>query len=116
MRPWTTNPDARDSAGRRPPREDRLLDTVEIRVPPRISGLTPAPSPRSTVAIEEATAAIVRLDGLARAHLGALGGFLLRSESVATSKIERISTELDDFARALAGHRAGTAAREVAAA
>jgi hypothetical protein len=33
---------------------------------------------------------------------------------VATSKIERISADLDDFARALVGQRAGAAAREMA--
>jgi len=115
-RPWTTNPLTRDSAGRRPPREDRLLTTVEVSIPPEIAGLTPPLSNETAAATEAATAAIVRLDELGRAPLGALGGFLLRSEAVATSKIERISSDLTDFARALAGHRAGDAARQTAAA
>ncbi len=115
-RAWATNPDARDSAGRRPPREDRLLDRVEVRIPPTISELTPMLEPATALAVEEATAAIARLDEMGRVQLGALGGFLLRSESVATSKIEHIAASLDDFARALAGQQAGAAARQMAAA
>ncbi len=113
---WQTNPHARGSAGRRPPREDRLLTRIEVSIPPAIDDLTPLLSSETTLALEEAAAAIARLDELGRAQLGALGGFLLRSESVATSKIERISTDLTDFARALANQRAGHAARQMAAA
>jgi Fic family protein len=66
--------------------------------------------------LEEGAAAVAALDHGAAAQLGALGGFLLRTESVATSKIERIAVDLDDFARALAGHVAGDDARLTAAA
>jgi len=58
----------------------------------------------------------VGLDKGAGTRLGALSGFLLRSESVATSRIERIYADPDDFAQALAGHRAGEDARRTAAA
>src|SRR2546430_17193331 len=93
-RPWKTHLNARDSDGRRPPREDRLLTAIEVRLPPRIHALTPQLSTQTGIAVEAATAAIARLDELGRAQLGALGSFLLRSESVATSKIERISADL----------------------
>jgi Fic family protein len=116
IRPWRTNPDARDSSGRRPSREDRLLTQIEVQVPPPIRNSTPGLSSSSAAAAEAAAAAVARLDEIGSARLGALGGFLLRTESVATSKIERISADLDDFARALVGQRAGAAAREMAAA
>ena len=73
------------------------MTTVEVSIPPEYAGLTPPLSSETAAATEAAAAAIVRLDELGRAPLGALGGFLLRSESVATSKIERISSDLTDF-------------------
>ncbi|MEX1006417.1 MAG: Fic family protein [Acidimicrobiia bacterium] len=115
-RPWTTNPDARDSSGRRPPYEDRTLEEIMVSIPPSIADITPRLSPSTTIAVEEAAAAIVTLDEGIGARLGALSGFLLRSESIATSKIERIYANLDDFARALAGQHAGEEARQTAAA
>jgi Fic family protein len=113
VEPWRTNPDARDSGGRRPPREDRLLTEVSVAVPPRIASLTPNLSAATTAAIEDASAAAARVDEEAATALGALSGFLLRSESVATSKIERVNATTDDVARAIAGAKAGSAAREV---
>jgi Fic family protein len=73
-------------------------------------------SPETTLAVDEATASAAGLDKGAGAQLGALGGFLLRSESIATSKIEHIYASRDDFAQALAGHEAGEEARRTAAA
>src|SRR5678815_2741838 len=110
-RPWSTSTDARDRGGRRAPTEDRLLSEITVSVPPRISRITPQLSPFTTTAVDEATAAVVALDRGAGTQLGALGGFLLRSESIASSKIERIYADLDDFAQALAGHEAGQEAR-----
>jgi Fic family protein len=93
-----------------------MLKEVEVRIPPTIAMLTPGVDPGTALAVEEATAAIARLDEIGRVQLGALGSFLLRSESLATSKIEHIFANLDDFARALAGQQAGTSARQMAAA
>src|SRR4051794_13849459 len=112
-RPWATNTASRDSSGRRPPREDRAISEIEVQIPPEIRTLVPSLPSTTALALEEAAATVARLDELGRARLGALGGFLLRSESVATSKIERISAGLDDFARALVGQQAGSAAREM---
>jgi Fic family protein len=116
VEPCTTNPSVRDSGGRRPPREDRLLTEITASVPPRISHRHPGLSPATIALLEHATSEAVGLDRGAATSLGALGGFLLRSESVATSKIERIDAPTDEFARALAGTKAGRAARETAAA
>lgn len=115
-RPWTTNPDARDRTGRRPPYEDRILAEIEVSVPPHIAEITPSLSPATILALEEATAEVAGLDKGAGSRLSALSGFLLRSESIATSRIERIYANLDDFALALAGHRAGEEARRTVAA
>ena len=66
-------------------------------------------------ALEEAQIAVVRLDATAGQHLAALSGFLLRSASVASSKIERIDPDPADSAKAFAGLEAGRDARLVAA-
>jgi len=116
QRPWATNPDARNLMGRRPPREDRILTEITVSIPPRIAAIDPPLSRGTTLALEQATAAVVELDRGAGAQLGALSGFLLRSESIATSKIERIYATRDDFAQALAGHHAGEEGRRTAAA
>ena len=116
QRPWVTNPDARDLVGRRPPREDRTLTEITVSIPPRLAAIDLPLSRDTTLALEQATAAVVELDKGAGAQLGALSGFLLRSESVATSKIERIYATRDDFALALVGHHAGEEARRTAAA
>ena len=50
-----------------------------------------------------AEAAIARLDAVATADLSAFSGLLLRSESVASSKIERLNASYRDVAAALVG-------------
>lgn len=113
-RPWATSRDA--SGGRRPPIEDRLLSQIEVAVPPRIHDASPTLSAETIGVLDEATAAVTRLDAGAGVQLGALSNFLLRSESVATSKIERIVADLDDIARASVGAEAGSDARQTVAA
>ena len=115
-RRWSTRPDARDAHGRRPPREDRELTEITVSLPPLIAELSPRLSGTTTIAVEDATAAVVALDRGAATQLGALSGFLLRSESIATSRIERVYAETDDLARAIAGQPAGQDAQRTAAA
>ena len=67
------------------------------------------------MALSDATAAIATLDAHAELDVGPLWAQLLRSESVASSKIERIHTKQAELAAALAGARASRAARDVAA-
>jgi Fic family protein len=66
--------------------------------------------------IEAAVAEIVALDQTHGEHLDALGSVLLRTESVASSKIESVVASLDDYARALHGSRANTSATSMVAA
>jgi Fic family protein len=54
-------------------------------------------------AIAAAAAAIARLDTESAFDIAALGGLLIRSESVASSKIERLRVSQRDLARALIG-------------
>ena len=59
---------------------------------------------------------ISRLDSAHGADLAALGTLLLRTESVASSKIEHVEAGIDDYARALHGVRANSSAVSMAAA
>jgi Fic family protein len=59
---------------------------------------------------------ISRLDGAHGPDLEALGLLLLRTESVASSRIEEVDASLDDYARALHGIRSNTSALSMAAA
>ncbi|MGV9803656.1 Fic family protein [Mycobacterium sp. NPDC003449] len=62
------------------------------------------------VELESAISEISMLDTTFGADLAALGTLLLRTESVASSKIERIEASLDDYARALHGIRSNPSA------
>jgi Fic family protein len=98
------------------PREDRMLRSISVRLPPHIADLPLALDGRTMASMEAAAREITALDREQRAELGALGATLLRTESVASSKIERIEASSDDYARALHGNRSNTAATSMAAA
>jgi hypothetical protein len=66
--------------------------------------------------MEDATRQVVALDHEHGAELQALGAILLRTESVASSKIERVEASTADYARALHGNRSNAAATTMAAA
>jgi Fic family protein len=113
-RPWKTNPDQRGVTGARPNREDRLLSRIEVEIPARIAKLSLPFSASTTIASEEAARAIASLESEGR-HLAALGDLLVRTEAVASSRIEHIYADLDEVARASIGeHAAETAVRTVA--
>ncbi|KQP71011.1 hypothetical protein ASF40_04100 [Microbacterium sp. Leaf288] len=97
-------------------REDRMLRSVAVSIPPRIAHLTYTPGPELTAAAERALVEVATTDAEARAQSRALGRFMLRTESVASSKIERISATAADYARALAGSRANSSATSMVAA
>ncbi|MFG1921758.1 Fic family protein [Cryptosporangium sp. NPDC048952] len=65
---------------------------------------------------EDALREIAALDQAHGEDLGALGVLLLRTESMASSKIESVEASLDDYARALHGSRANASATSMAAA
>ena len=82
-----------------------LIADRSITLPSNIAGL-----------LNDVTHEIASLDSSRGATLGALGGLLLRTESVASSKIERITSSMDDYARAMHGSRANSSALSMVAA
>jgi Fic family protein len=66
--------------------------------------------------MDAALAEVVALDQTYGGQLEALGVLLLRTEAVASSKIEYVEASLDDYARALHGSRANNSATSMVAA
>jgi len=97
-------------------RADRMLRHVDTSVPPLIADLSFTATPELLSVTERAVIEVAATDAEARTQSRALGRFLLRSESVASSKIEHVSASVGDFARALAGSRANASAVSMVAA
>ncbi len=97
-------------------RADRTLDHIEVAIPPLIGDLVYETSGTVARAHETAVIAVARLEAGFGDHLAPLGDFLLRSESVASSKIEHIDAGWRAFGRALAGGKASDEARSQLAA
>ncbi|WP_249383583.1 Fic family protein [Mycobacterium sp. DBP42] len=87
-----------------------------MSLPPLIADRTVALNSEIAADLEAATSEITKLDGTYADDLSALGTLLLRTESVASSKIEQIEASVDDYARALHGVRANSSAVAMAAA
>ena len=109
VRPWR-------QATRGGTREDRTLSAVQVALPPHVAGLSPLISARLAAELEAAMSEITALDRSSGTDLAALGMLLLRTESVASSKIEAVEASLDDYARALHGSRANASAVSMVAA
>jgi Fic family protein len=97
-------------------REDRTLRSIVVSLPPFIADRTVALDSESAAHLEAATSEVAKLDSSYADDLSALGTLLLRTESVASSKIEQIQANVDDYARALHGVRANASAVAMAAA
>ncbi|GAA1146782.1 Fic family protein [Microbacterium natoriense] len=97
-------------------REDRMLQTVDATVPPFIADVDYEPALEIITASEEALLAVAQADAGASRRSSALSRFLIRTESVASSKIERITASAEDFARAIAGNRGNSSAVSMVAA
>lgn len=95
--------------------EDRKLSSVVAMLPPLIADRALAVSSDLTARSEVAILEIAALDHAHGGDLDALETLLLRTESVASSKIEQITASTDDFARALHGIRSNPAATSMAA-
>ncbi|WP_187976304.1 Fic family protein [Mycetocola sp. JXN-3] len=109
VRPWRQ----RQRGGTR---ADRIFAEVVAYVPPTIADLPVAAPPELVLLGEEALVAAARSDARGRGRSAALGRFMVRSESVASSKIERITPDSVALARALAGQGKSAPARSVVAA
>lgn len=97
-------------------RDDRMLREVTVSLPPQIRAEDVALPSHVVAAMEAATREVVALDHERGAELQALGTILLRTESVASSKIERVEASTADYARALHGNRSNAAATAMAGA
>lgn len=97
-------------------REDRLLDTVTVSLPPHISSMHVTLPSDLARTVEAATLAIRSADHTHGKHLGTLAALLIRAESVASSKIESVEASIDDYARALHGSKANESATSMVAA
>ncbi|MFO7779877.1 MAG: Fic family protein [Nitriliruptoraceae bacterium] len=93
-----------------------MLREVTVSLPPHIADADVALAGDVVATMEEATREVVALDHERGAELQALGAILLRTESVASSKIERVEASTADYARALHGNRSNVAATAMAAA
>lgn len=97
-------------------REDRTLAQVEVSMPPKIAALTARLSGPLAARMEDALREVAMLDAEHGTQLDALGALLIRTESVASSKIEQIDASIDDYARAMHGVKANPAAISMVAA
>ncbi|MBT1636413.1 Fic family protein [Clavibacter michiganensis] len=89
------------STGRHGPREDRVFSEVVVSLPPRLGDVTvPSTPPRDLLRARYETEELERIAG---DLLQPLAGFLIRMESVASSRIEQVEASTTAFARALGG-------------
>lgn len=109
VRPW-------QQMVRRGPRADRTVTQVEVRLPPFIGELDVRLSGPLIAVGEKAARDATTLDSGMGRQLASLGGFLIRTESVASSKIEHIDASIEDFARALIGIKSNDSATSMVAA
>jgi Fic family protein len=91
-------------------REDRMLADVEVRLPPHIAAAQVAVPAAIVTEMEAAIREVSALDTAHGDHLDSLATLLLRTESVASSKIERIEASVEDYARALHGIKSNDSA------
>lgn len=103
-RPWKTS-------GRHGSRADRTLSSTTVAIPPMLADLDYDPTGTVARRHEAALVAITRLEAGHGQYLAPLADFLLRSESVASSKIEHIDADWRAFSKAFAGGKASDPAR-----
>ena len=109
LRPWS-------QSRRAGTREDRMLREIQVSLPPKIAELDYVLNSNLRDESERASFEIAYTEGSAGPQLGALGRFLIQTESVSSSKIEQVDAATEDYARALAGSRANDSATSMVAA
>ncbi len=93
-----------------------MVRSITVTIPPRIAGLGLSIPSGVAGELDAAGRAVATLDASDGADLAALSGLLLRTESMASSKIEHLDASVDDYARALHGARANASAVAMVAA
>lgn len=102
------------SRNRNASQTDRELGEIDVSLPPHIGHLDHVADPRVVAEMEAALSEIGTLDKVDGQALGSLDALLIRTESVASSKIEEIAADIDDYARALHGVKANPSATSMA--
>lgn len=92
------------------------MQSVDASIPPVIGNLDYTPPLTLISSAENALVAIAQADTDAEGNSAALSRFMIRTESVASSKIERITASAEDYARAIAGNRGNSSAVSMVAA
>ncbi|HEY7811911.1 MAG TPA: hypothetical protein VIC62_01665, partial [Nakamurella sp.] len=77
-----------------------MLRDITVSLPPLIGDREVPMEATLAAALEPVMRAIADLDSAHGADLAAVGMLLLRTESVASSRIEAIDAGIDDYARA----------------
>ena len=93
-----------------------MLDHVDVALPPLLAHAEYKTSSEVMALMEDAAREIVATDQSAGGDLAALGRFLIQTESIASSKIERVEASSEDFARALVGVKSNASASSMVAA
>lgn len=93
------------------PREDRQFTSFEAYLPPMIAGLRVEISQHLGAQCESALNEAVRLDAEHGSRLRALAGMMLRTEAIATSKIEDEAASTEEYIRAMFGNMANQIGR-----
>ncbi len=93
-----------------------MLREIQVSLPPLIAELPVRVDGALAASMESALGEVARLDADYADELGALGALLIRTESVASSKIEHIEASVDDYARAMHGVKANPSATSMVAA
>jgi Fic family protein len=91
------------------------LTEIEVSLPAMIGGLVYQASPRLVSPLETAVADLREVDSGSATSLNTMASFLIRTDSIASSKIESIEASTEDFARAIAGSKANQSATLMAA-
>jgi len=111
---WQRRPWDWPRHGPKPPRGDRQFHEFDAAVPPAIAGRAVRPGPEAAATLAAATAAVEVLDRSGGIDLMALAGSLLRSESVASSRIEHLRATQQDVGVAMLREGTGAAAQVAA--
>lgn len=98
------------------PRTDRRLREITVTLPPLIRDLHYSPDRSLAASVTAGAGDLSNLDLVHGRTLKALNHMLLRTESVASSKIENLETDLTDYGRALLGIRSNATGVAVASA
>lgn len=93
-----------------------MLAEITVVIPPPIADVEYTPGAALTSVMMDAATEIARTDARGGGNLQSLGRFLIRTESVASSKIEHVEADAVDFVSAIAGARANASATSIVAA